>query len=101
MLNATLEKVALRNKFPLGRLLATPGALREFTEAGENPLRYLLRHASGDWGDVLAEDAKENEFSLSRRLRLLSAYRLNNGTKVWIITEADRSATTILLPSEY
>ena len=102
MLNATLEKVALKSKFPLGRLLATPGALQAFTEAGENPLGYLVRHASGDWGDVPAEDAKENEFSLSRRLRLLSAYTLGTGTKIiWIITEADRSATTILLPSEY
>ena len=61
----------------------------------------LARHLSGDWGEVCAEDAKENEFSLEHGFRLLSAYVLRDGTKVWIITEADRSATTILLFSEY
>ena len=61
----------------------------------------LARHLSGDWGEVCAEDAKENEFSLQHGFRLLSAYRLSDGTKIWIITEADRSATTFLLPEEY
>ena len=56
---------------------------------------------SGDWGDVCEEDRKENEFSLENHLRLFSVYHLGDGTKIWIITEADRSVTTILLPSEY
>lgn len=62
---------------------------------------YLARHASRDWGDVPPEDWEENEFSIERELRVLSAYTLRNGTKILIITEADRSVTTILLPSEY
>jgi len=101
MIDATLERIEPAEKFPLGRLLATPGVLRAFTEAGESPLGYLLRHVRGDWGEIGPEDVKENEFSLSRHLRLFSAYTLGTGTKIWIITEADRSATTILLPSEY
>jgi len=101
IVDATLEHIKPEGKFPLGRLLATPGALRAFTEAGENTLDYLLRHVGGDWGDVPPEDAKENEFSLTRHLRLFSAYTLGSGVEIWVITEADRSATTILLPSEY
>jgi hypothetical protein len=75
--------------------------LEAFTEAGETPLSYIARHTSGDWGEPDAEDLKENQFSLENGFRLLSAYRLNDGTKFWIITEADRSSTCILLPSEY
>ncbi len=89
------------SKFPLGQMVATPGALRAFEAAGEPLLPYLERHARGEWGDLDEEDRRENEYALTRRLRLLSAYRLRNGTKVWIITEADRSATTVLLPEEY
>lgn len=63
--------------------------------------RLLGRHQSGDWGDLSAEDIKENEFSVKEGFRLLSAYKLETGVKVWVITEADRSVTTILLPSEY
>ena len=88
-------------KFKLGRLLATPGALRAIEEAGDDPATFLLRHLSGDWGELGAEDVLENEQSLKEGFRLLSAYRLKNGTKIWIITEADRSATTFLLPEEY
>ncbi len=89
------------SRFPLGRMLATPGALRAFEVADEPLLPYLERHARGEWGDLDEEDRRENDYSLTRHLRLLSAYRLRNGTKVWIITEADRSATTVLLPEEY
>ena len=88
-------------KFLLGRLLATPGALKAPAEAGQNALEFLSRHQHGDWGDLCAEDKQENEFSILNDLRILSAYTLTTGTKIWIITEADRSATTILLPSEY
>ncbi len=84
-----------------GRLLATPGALRALSEAEETPLAFLARHVSGDWGDVGAEDWEENERSARSDSRILSAYHLTTGVKIWIITEADRSATTILLPEEY
>lgn len=87
--------------FQLGCLVATPGALEAFAEAGESPLSYIAKHAQGDWGELDKEDVQENQFSLENGFRLLSAYHLMNGTKFWIITEADRSATTVLLPSEY
>ena len=86
----------------LGEVVATPGALKILKEAGVLPLRLLSRHQSGDWGDISEDDKKENELSLKEGFRMLSAYKLpNDGGKVWIITEADRSVTTILLPEEY
>ena len=88
-------------KFPFGILVATPGALDALERTGQSPLEFLSRHASGDWGEVCEADKKENDFSVRNGFRLLSAYRLRDGTKIWIITEADRSATTILLPEEY
>ena len=88
-------------RFPLGRIVATPGALAALEEAGESPGIFLKRHVTGDWGEVDQHDKQENEFSVAHGFRLLSAYPVTNGTKLWIITEADRSATTILLPSEY
>ncbi len=88
-------------KFPFGKLVATPGALDALERTGQSPLEFLSRHASGDWGEVCEADKKENDFSVRNGFRLLSAYRLRDGTKIWIITEADRSATTILLPEEY
>ena len=89
------------SKFPLGRVVATPGALEALREAGDEPMMYLMRHQSGDWGDVPEEDAKENEFSVENGFRILSAYTLKDGTRIWVITEADRSSTCILLPSDY
>ena len=89
------------SKFPLGQVVATPGALEALRQAGDEPLLYLVRHQSGDWGEVCEEDAKENEFSVENGFRILSAYRLKDGTRIWVITEADRSSTCILLPSEY
>jgi hypothetical protein len=88
-------------KFQLGSLVATPGALQALEQAGQSPMEFLQRHAAGDWGEVDAHDKAENEYSLQQGFRLLSAYRLADGTKIWIITEADRSATTLLLPEEY
>jgi hypothetical protein len=85
----------------LGTVVATPGALDALTEARESALGFLARHASGDWGEIPPEDREENEFSIKNEFRILSAYSLRNGTKIWIITEADRSVTTILLPCEY
>jgi len=87
--------------FPLGRLVATPAALKAIENAGERIETFLARHATKDWGDVCEADKKENDFSLTRGFRLLSAYTLQNGRKIWIITEADRSVTTLLLPEEY
>ena len=88
-------------KFPLGRVVATQGALHALSEAGETPAGFLRRHLRGDWGDLDEHDRRENELSLVQGFRLLSAYQLGTGVRVWIITEADRSATTILLPEEY
>ena len=88
-------------RFPLGQIVATPGALAALEEAGESPGTLLKWHVTGDWGEVDEHDRQENEFSVAHGFRLLSAYTVTNGTKLWIITEVDRSATTILLPSEY
>ena len=88
--------------FSLGQIVATPGALAALEKAGHTPQEFLSRHLQGDWGDLSDEDRTENELSLQRGFRLLSSYRTNAGdTKIWVITEADRSATTILLPEEY
>ena len=86
---------------PLGRCVATPGAIRTLEEAGVSPASLLIRHASGDWGDLDEHDRKENEFSLKNGFRILSSYALSNDAKIWVITEADRSSTCLLLPSEY
>lgn len=88
-------------KFSLGRIGATPGALRALEEAGQNLAEFLARHQRGDWGEVCPEDKEENELSFRHGLRLLSVYRTCKGVKLWVIIEADRSATTILLPEEY
>lgn len=88
-------------KFSLGRVVATPGALEALKDAEAEAMTYLQRHAVGDWGDLSKEDLEENELSLAQGFRLLSAYHLPDLVKIWIITEADRSVTTILLPDEY
>ena len=93
----TKEKCA--QKFPLGQTVITRNALDKLPP--EDVTHALARHAAGDWGDVCKEDAKENEFSLEHGYRLLSVYHARDGTKFWIITEADRSATTVLLPEDY
>ena len=88
--------------FDLGRVVATPGALALLTTAGENPAELLSRHAGGDWGEVPTEDARENARSLKYGWRVMSSYPVGaDGEKVWIITEADRSSTCLLLPREY
>jgi hypothetical protein len=88
-------------KFPLGQLVSTRGALAALAESGHSPLEFVRRHQEGDWGEVPEEDQQENEVSLQQGFRLLSAYTLRTGVRIWLITEADRSATTILLPGEY
>lgn len=95
------DKDHMLPKFPLGRVVATPGALRALEEANQNPFEFLARHQAGDWGELCEEDKRENEFSVRNGFRILSAYRTRKNTKIWVITEADRSATTLLLPDEY
>jgi hypothetical protein len=86
----------------LGRLLSTPGAIEAMAKAGQDPAELLTRHRSGDWGDVDAEDAAANtRAAVEGGERVLSAYTLKDGTRLWVITEAARSATTILLPDEH
>lgn len=87
-------------RFALGQIVATPAVLEHLERHGVNASEYLNRHVRGDWGDVPSEDAKENEFAVTRRLRLLSSYTIAD-ERVWIITEADRSSTCLLFPSEY
>lgn len=94
-------------KFELGQVVATPGAI-ELIEAqatdkeqqGALMVRLLRRHVSGDWGDLDAEDVASNNDAVESGYRILSSYRIGDG-KIWIITEADRSATTLLLPEDY
>ena len=85
--------------FPLGRVVATPGALDAL--APEEPIALLRRHQSGDWGEVDGHDQRANNRALKDGTRVLSSYTTSGGEKVWIITEADRSSTCLLLPSEY
>jgi hypothetical protein len=93
-------------KFPLGQVLATPGAIEALQKSGQLPGEFLARHVTGDWGEVCADDKTLNDEALIDGSRLLSAYRTSKGTKLWIITEAQddrghREATTLLLPDEY
>lgn len=88
-------------KFKLGQVVATPGALEALEDAGQLPGEFLRKHVSGDWGDVEADDRHENETSVEGGFRVLSAYKTSKGVKLWVITEADRSSTCVLLPDEY
>jgi len=93
-------------KFPLGRILSTPGALDVLKESGQSAAVFLDRHATGDWGNLSDDDKRLNDEALIDGGRILSAYKTRLGTKLWIITEAaddagHRAATTILLPEEY
>lgn len=97
-------------RFPLGRVVATPGAVALLAATAVSPLALLARHLRGDWGDVDAHDSAQNEIALLCGFRILSAYTLpptapdgdkSNSKVIWVITEADRSVTTLLLPDEY
>ena len=87
------------SRFPLGQIVATPNALAHLT--GKDISTALRRHTQGDWGDVCPEDRAANNRALTEGLRLLSVYHAQNNQKFWIITEADRSSTCILLPEDY
>ncbi len=88
-------------RFSLGQVVATPGALEAMKESGESPAVFLDRHVRGDWGEVCDEDKRLNDEALEGGGRLLSLYTTKGGEKIWIITEADRSSSTILRPAEY
>jgi len=87
--------------FELGQLVATPGAVDAIQRNQQTPLEFIQRHLNHDWGDLDDHDRHENDYSVEHGRRILSAYQLKDGTRIWIITEADRSSTTLLLPSEY
>jgi hypothetical protein len=87
--------------FPAGQIVATPGALALLEHADISPFEFLSRHLRGDWGDLCQDDKTENELSLKQGFRLVSSYRVSEARTIWIITEADRSVTTLLLPDEY
>lgn len=102
-------------RFGVGQIVATPGALELLQQTGFSAVALLSRHIHGDWGDICEDDRGENEFAITRRLRLMSVYRLVDASRlaltpkdkrgalptVWVITEADRSVTTLLLPGDY
>lgn len=96
-----IEILIIAPRFQLGQIVATPGALQALERAGESEATFLARHASADWGELDEEDKASNDYDMEHGGRLLSAYRLNDGSKLWIITEYDRSYTTLLLPQEY
>lgn len=90
-----------RPLFALGQVVATPGALAALEAAGQAPHELLMRHVSGDFGDLVEEDLQANRRALEEGTRIFSAYNLSDGTRLWLITEADRSVTTFLRPDEY
>jgi hypothetical protein len=90
-----------RPKFLLGQLVATPGALEALQDSGQSPAEFIARHVQADWGEVCAGDGKLNDEALVIGERVLSAYRTRKGVRLWVITEADRSSTCVLLPEEY
>ena len=87
--------------FSPGQIAATPGALALLEKIQKSPSEFLSRHLRGDWGDLCQDDKAENELSLRHGFRLLSSYAVTDAENLWIITEADRSVTTLLLPAEY
>ncbi len=99
--NSITTRTTSVRRFALGQTFITPGAEEALQIAGQTAIEFLRRHMSCDWGQLSEDDVRENELSLNEGFRLLSNYRTGKGQQLWIITEADRSATTILLPSEY
>lgn len=93
--------MSLAPRFALGLICMTPKALFVLACGTDKASRYIARHVSGDWGDLDDHDKHQNDLALKHDLRILSAYTTTSGEKLWIITEADRSITSILLPEEY
>jgi len=96
-------KEALKNKplFSLGMIVTTPGILSALERNQQTPAEFISRHLRGDFGDLCDEDKQANTEAIEQGLRLLSAYRLHDGERIWVITEQDRSSSCVLLPSEY
>lgn len=95
------KKLTIKSKFQLGQVVATRGVV-DYCEAKNFSLfPYIVRHSDCDWGDICAEDKEVNEEALKEGMRLMSVYYLPDRKKIWIITEADRHATTVLFPEEY
>ncbi|MDQ3817553.1 MAG: hypothetical protein M3362_07680 [Acidobacteriota bacterium] len=88
-------------RFALGMLFITPGAIDVLRESGESAQEFFSQHARLDQGSLSDADHRENLFSVDKQLRIFSSFKTKGGIKLWVITEADRSATTLLLPSEY
>lgn len=94
-------------KFKLGKTVITPGVIEALSKSNQLPDIFLIRHVLGDWGGLCEEDAQLNneaiahEGDVDRQMRVMSVYKTNNHETIWIITEWDRSVTTLLLPSEY
>ena len=88
-------------RFTLGRLLMTPGAKTLLEQTGDDLMALVNRHVTGDWGDLTEDDCKANDEAVKQNARIFSAYTLKDGQSLWVITEADRSVTTALLPEEY
>src|SRR5271155_6129207 len=93
-----MQQIEKKPLFDLGQLVATPGALTVLEKTGQSPMEFLSRHVTGDWGEIPEEDKQENQFSLEKGFRLLSSYRTTAGDRLWVITEENRSHTTLLLP---
>lgn len=95
------ERMLIESNFNFGQIVATRTLAEYCAEKNYSMLPYLIRHGNCDWGDVCDEDKEANEEALKEGLRILSSYKLPDGKKIWIITEADRSATTLLFPEDY
>ena len=96
-----------KSRFQLGQIVATPGAMSAIADAGQTMAEFISRHQQADWGDLDEEDRKSNDAAIAhegdvgQQDRILSAYKTRLNVKIWIITERDRSVTTLLLPEEY
>lgn len=106
MISIPANGQSAKPKFPLGQVLATPGAVEALQKSNQLPGEFLTRHVTGDWGEVCADDKALNDESLIDGSRILSAYQTSQNDRLWVITEAadengNRCCTTILLPSEY
>ena len=97
----TITKSENKVLFDLGQTVMTIGAKEALAESNQFSSEFLARHQVGDWGIVSKEDSEENDFSVKNDFRVFSAYKTSQEVKIWVITESDRSVTTILLPNEY
>lgn len=89
------------SKFPIGQLVATPGALEALEQSSQTAIEFIQRHQAGDWGACGKDDAASNDLALKNGARIFSVYHTLKGVKLWVITEADRTSTCVLLPEEY